>query len=133
MNDVIVPAAEKLLQLGFIQVESLDGGSLRLFKNDYTPNSQTVLAELEVADFTGYANKTIATWNAPFLDELLRATCLAPLQTFAATGSTITNLIYGAYYLNVGGTLVWAARFSAPIPMAANGNSIPMVPKFQLL
>lgn len=128
---IAVPVNSRLDQLDAIKTASLDGGSLRLFQNDYVPNKDTVLADLTIATFSGYANKTIATWNDPFLDPAGLATCLAPLQEFVQTADTISNIIYGAYYLDSGGALVWVDRFANSVPMADATSRLNMVPKYQ--
>lgn len=129
---IVIPKASRLEQLGAIVTAQLDGGSLRLFQNDYVPDANTLLADLTVATYSGYANKTIATWGDPFLDPAGLATSLAPLQEFEQTADTITNIIYGAYYLDSGGALVWAERFEDSVPMADATSRLNMVPKFQV-
>lgn len=129
---IVVPKAQQLTQLSDIIAARLDGGSLRLFQNNYVPDSSSNAASFTVANFTGYANKTIATWGAPFLDGTNVPSTLAPLQTFTATASTVTNIVYGVYYLDAGGELVFAERFATPMSFNAADVALPMVPRFQL-
>lgn len=128
---LVCPTDSRLLQLDAIKTAELDGGSLRLFKNDFVPNKATLLADLTPADFDGYAAKTIVTWGAAFLDPAGLATTLAPLQTWTQSGDTTPNTIYGAYYVSVGGDLIWAERFATSIGMADATSVLNMVPKFQ--
>ena len=132
MNQVIAQA--RLDFLAALKTGIFDGGSFRLYKNDYTPNVNTLVADLIVADFTGYANKTIAAWNAPYLDALKIGNLVAPLQTFSQTATTITNIVYGCFFLSVavGNPLVYAERFATPVNFGAIGDTLNIVPKFQL-
>lgn len=129
---IVVPTLSRLAQLDDIIAARLDGGSLRLFKNDIIPNETTALAAFTVADFTGYANKTIATWNAPYLDGQNKATVLAPLQAFTPTGTALANTIYGVYYLDAGGALVYAERFAQPIIVTGPTTPVNVVPRYQM-
>jgi len=131
MNDLVLTVESRLIGIAALIAAQLDGGSLRLFQNDITPDRKTLVADLDIATYTGYANKTIATWGAPYLDVNGLASCVAPLQTFAATGDAISNTVYGAYYLDSGGDLVWAVRFSDPWTFNSTGDTYNMVPLFQ--
>lgn len=97
---IVVPRLARLSQLTAVQVADLDGGSLRLFKNDITPGVDTLLAALTLADFVGYTNKTITTWNAPYIDQTNRGVILAPMQTWTA-GSVafVSQTVFGAFSL----------------------------------
>lgn len=108
------------------KASDLDGGSLRLFQNNFTPDRNSVDADFDVADFGGYANITIATFNDPFMDILGRAITLAPTQVFAASGVAPSNLIYGWYFRNVAGDVILAERFASPISMAAITDALPL-------
>lgn len=129
---IVIPTTQRLLSLEDIRVNLLDTGSLRLYQNNFTPSPTSVLGDFTVATFDGYANKAIAAWGAVFLDPLGLATTIAPLQTFTMTGATTPNIVYGAYYLDKNGALMWAERFAVPVNFAAAGNTLPLVPKFQM-
>jgi len=129
---IVLPASSRLLQLEAIIAAQLDGGSLRLYKNELTPTVDSILADFTVANFTGYANKTIATWGTPYLDALGLATVLGGLQTWTCTDAVTPNQIYGCYYVDAGGELIFAERFSSPIPMGSADEVLNMVPKYQV-
>lgn len=108
------------------KASDLDGGSLRLYQNDFVPNRNSVVGDFTVADFGNYANATIATWSAPFMDILGRAICLAPTQLFTCDGTAPANLIYGWYYLNVAGDWLMAGAFDSPVSMSLITDALPL-------
>ena len=100
---------------------------LRLFKNDYTPNRDTVLADLVEADFDGYLPIEIdpTLWGAPsspfgaavsYYDAFF-------LPFPCVSGSQV---VYG-YYLTFdnGAYLLWSQRWDAI--QAATPSSPPQV------
>jgi hypothetical protein len=128
----VIPTASRIEQLAAIVAAQLDMGTLHLFKNNITPNKNTLLADLVVADFDGYAGKAIAAWGAEFLDPLGLATTVAPLQTWTSTGQVTPNTIYGCYYRDAGGDLVYAEKFANPVFFAITGDTLNLVPKYQV-
>ncbi len=104
---------------------------MHLYQNNLTPTVNTNLADLEEATFSGYAFAAIAAWNPVYVDPQNLATVLGGLVTFVQTADTITNTIYGAFYLDGGGALIWAYRFPSPVPMPGAGSTLPIVPKYQ--
>ena len=128
---IIVGKLSRIAQVDLVKAGQLDGGSLRLFQNDFTPNADSLLAAFIVADFVGYANKTIVTWGAAFLDPTGLATTLAPLQTWTPTNGVSPNTVFGCYFLDAGGDLVWSYRFPNPVYFADANSVFNMVPKFQ--
>jgi len=100
-------------------------GTWRLYQNDFTPDEDTVEADLVEADFAGYARITPA-WDTIIPDAFGRATSLDALHTFACTGGGVTNSIYGIYfYDDTANLLQFVYRFPAPISMALAGDTIP--------
>jgi hypothetical protein len=128
---LVIPNPSRLAQLDALVAAQLNGGSLRLYQNNLSPNRNTDLADLVEATYSGYANKTVAIWGTSFLDPQGFATSIAPVQTFASTADTVANTVYGAYYLDAGGDLVWVERFAAPAFFAEAGNTLNLVPKYQ--
>jgi len=97
--------------------EALDGLAaaveVNLYQNDYAPDPTTVLADLDVATYDGYAAETVtpATWPV-FFQGNSQAVAVGPGIVFTPTGSTTPNVIYGYYLTDTGGTrLIWAERF----------------------
>lgn len=50
-------------QTGHSSAHAWDGAIVKLFKSNTTPTRATVLADLTIADFAGYANLTLAAAN----------------------------------------------------------------------
>lgn len=126
MPSVVVQPARRA-SLEEIKTNLLDTGSLRLFQNDVAITDETVVGDLTVATFGGYANVAVALWNAVYTETGGLAACNTPLTHFAASGAAPSNLIYGWYYLAAGGALFAAGNFDEPIPMGAVGNALPLV------
>jgi len=102
--------------------------TLHLFKAITAPLSQsTVVGDFTEADYDGYVEKTLTTWNLPYIDPVGGATIQGGTQQFDFVFSGgITNNIFGFYLLDAAGDLILAGTFDSPIPMAADGDSIPM-------
>lgn len=128
---IVVPTTYQLLQLAAIKAAMLDLGTLHLFQNDITPTPLTVIGDLVEADFDGYAAVAITAFEAPFLDPQNLATVYGILAMFQATGATTPNQIFGAYFVDVNTDLAFVYRFPQPIQIAAAGNAVPVVPKYQ--
>lgn len=131
MSTPVFPDIAELLILNTIATELLDGALIRLFQNDYEPGSSTVLADLTVATFTGYAEVDSTTWGGAFQNADGDAQVIPPvIATFTATGSTIGNTVYGFYVVDAAGTaLLWAERFDAPVGFNSNGDTYSFVPR----
>jgi hypothetical protein len=123
------PFAELLAEATAIKTGRLDAGTVKLFQNNFTPNKSSLLADFTECDFTGYADVDIADWNDPYVDDEGSVSIVAPIATFAATGSAVTNLAYGWYYVTTGGALVMGERFDEPVNFAASGNTLNLVLK----
>lgn len=101
---------------------------LKLYQNDFTPVQGTVIADMTVATFSGYAVKTIAALLASYLDPAGGASAQIATQQWDHNGGVIANTIYGFWLedASVVPVLVMAGRFDAPVPMAALGDSLPL-------
>lgn len=100
---------------------------LRLFKNNYTPVNGSVNADFTEADFDGYAEISLVSWDDPFIGGDGKAKIEHPTQTFTDTGNTTPNDIYGYYvtYVISGTTYVlMAERFVTPQVMEEAGDLI---------
>jgi hypothetical protein len=126
MPNAVIQAARRA-SLDEIKTNLLDTGSLRLFQNDIAISDETVVGDLDIATFGGYANAAIALWNAPYTEPGGLAAVNTPNTFFAASGVAPANLIYGWFYLAAGGALYAAGNFDAPISMGVVGNAISLV------
>lgn len=135
MEPLILTKAQKAALLTAMTATGgiLESTKVILFQNDYQPTEDTVLADLTVATYTGYAAATTGTWGA--VQELptgqLRRT--AQHSQFNPTGTATTNTIFGYGLTNsAGDTLIGALRFDEPKPMTNALDAIIVEPIVQL-
>lgn len=109
----------------------LFGAKVALYKNSVAPTVDSVWADFEEADFTGYARSAAITWADPFnSSETLLPVMTGDAKTFLCTGDPLDNTVYG--YLIVSGAtppVVLAVRpLNDPELMAEDGGLI-VVPR----
>jgi hypothetical protein len=95
---------------------------LRLYSNNLTPSSTTVLGDITQVTATGYSAITLtaATWTVA--TTLGVTTASYPEQTFNITAAAT---VFGYYITNVGGDLLWIERFTAaPFQLPGSGGQI---------
>lgn len=132
--DYAIAKASELKQLLTLKTEVLDGGTIDLYQNDITPTPDTVVGDLDVATFTGYAQVTLTTFSAPYLNADGAGAVLTPLAQFnTAAPYTVGNVVYGYWIEDVDGALLLAGRFpNAPITMAGAGDHIAALIEYAL-
>lgn len=121
----------------------LAAAKLRLFKNDFVPNVNSLLADFVAAecDFAGYAATgiTIAAFNGPIFNPNGGADLISPLVLFAwaTAGADLTNMVGGWFLTTAAATAPLSAvalwsfqRFPTPVGMAQAGDAIPLVISF---
>lgn len=118
---------------GLIAVDGpLDAVKLMLWVNNIVPDKNTVLADLTVPTFTGYAAFGPVVWGSVMVDVDGTAIVTGASHEFVCTGGTPTDIIYGWALTNSGGTtLIKAARLAAPVPIGRVGSGIAVVPWFR--
>lgn len=100
---------------------------LRLFKNDLLPTFNTLLADVEEADFTGYVGDASVTFTNAVNEGPASAKIIEDgLSSFTCTGDSTINTVYG-YFIEWEGELIAARRFSSPIVMNQAGKNISIV------
>lgn len=105
--------------------------SLRLYRNDYTPNTTSVLGDFTVATFSGYANKTLsrAGWNAAATVSGKAETDYGTQQSWTASSS---ETVYGYYVVaSTSNVVLWAERFTSSRALS-NNDILNLTPKFTL-
>lgn len=108
--------------------EPYNGAIIGLYKNNVVPTPRTTLAELDEADFTGYARSGAITWSAVGQNVEDQAICLSDQKIFAASGSAVSNLIYGYMVLTTGGTfLLEVVPLPEPVSINEAGDLLPIV------
>lgn len=107
----------------------LDGVGIALFKNNFIPTLDSLLAAFSESSFPGYAPQTINTPNPAFLSGTGRGEVDADLITFTATGAS-AEVAYGYFIYDLALDVIWCQRFNAPVPMGAPGASVDVGVKF---
>jgi hypothetical protein len=112
-------------KLGKLKTAYYDAGKIGLFTNTPTITRNTVLADLTEATFVGYAQVTLTTFGAAFLDPSGNyADIVAPLAQFTMTATTTLQTITGYFLLDKDGIYVGAELLPAPIPLTSVGQTI---------
>lgn len=128
---LIIPSIAKIPMQKIWTLEVAPGVlQMKLFKNDYNPVAGTILADLTVADFTGYVAKNLAgAATQAALDAGNRAVTLWNLLTWTKNGVT-GNTIYGYWVVDGAGSLLWVERFaSGGYAMTVDGTQLQLVPQ----
>ena len=127
----ITPSAQLIAVLEALAAADYAAVTMDLFQNDVNPTINTVLADLDVATYTGYAQKTALDFGGAFFNIDGNGEMDLPSQQFDHGASGVANNIYGFYVQKTGGGLLYAERFeSAPIPMIDTTNSIVVLSRF---
>jgi len=97
-----------------------DAGNVvvHLFKNDFSPDNDSVTADFEEADFDGYATVAAAAMLGPVIDEAAKWKIMSVAATFIADSTSDGQTVYG-YYATFADDpgLVVSERFATPIGM----------------
>lgn len=109
--------------------------SVHLFKNDLTPGPDVVPGDFTEADFTGYGADTVLFTGTTWDDDNQNAVLSFDSAHFQASGSIITNTIYGYWVettaTELPGVLIWE-RFDPPIAIASAADAIDVVPLLKI-
>jgi len=97
---------------------------LRLYKNNVTPDEDSVFADFDEANFSGYAEEVPAFGAASIVGHKGKIVDGAARE-FIHNGGATANTIYGYYVVDdATSKVLWAERFSAPQAVANNGDKI---------
>lgn len=100
---------------------------VRLFRNNFTPDADTVLGDFTEANFTGYAaGVPVNPFNAVSLTAAGYSQIESPdVLTYTASDGAAPNSIYGYYVVNtVTSRVRWCEKFDAPMDMTSSGKRI---------
>lgn len=106
-------------------------GKLRLFKNDYLPAFDTVLADFVEADFDNYAEIDAVATPITGIDALTgNLVVVWPDGASWVVGTLAAEqTLYGWYIVNTGGTTCLAAgRFDTPVTVDEDGDVVSISP-----
>lgn len=100
--------------------------TVSLFQNNIGLTPDTVLSQLTVADFSGYADITPVVWGSIFQDGLGNYVQESALMQFLQTANTIVNTVYGYYVATSvdSGQLLISELFAAPVQMSGPDRAI---------
>lgn len=129
-----VPSAAELELLQYLVTTiNSDGLKVRLFKNDVTPDDNTVIGDLTEADFEGYAAGDLANLTTPGV-VAAQAQTQGDSVTFTMGTPGTTNNIYGHYITDSAGTVLYGVVRdpSAPIAMDTAGKEYTVFPVLTL-
>lgn len=102
---------------------------IRLFKNDFTPDVDSVLGDFTEADFTGYSGFQACAWLAAVINGAGKGIIVAAPLLWTAGVIGTGNTIYGYYVTEGGDTVVsYAERFASPIVIASVGDFVVVTP-----
>jgi hypothetical protein len=119
-----------------IQANQFTANQLRLhlFKNNWPEDCGPLLADLEEADFDGYASVLLnLNWGSPSVAGHVAQILYPAIITFTCTGATTPNDIYG-YYLTSSDSAdlkIVEKNPAGPVTLSAAGQPYVVVPVFQ--
>lgn len=125
-----IPDAGELVILNQLRAQWGSALFIELYRNDYTPVDGTVLANLTVANYSGYAHQNATGWTAAATVSAVASTTADP-KTFTVGAGGVGNSVYGYYVTDAGGALMWAERdANPPVGMNVNGDNYTVTAKF---
>jgi hypothetical protein len=131
--DPVMMIAQQLLGLTAMGAVGgpLHAGQIILFKQAITLTNRIAVADLIVADFTGYAPVAAIAFGTPYVDQVGVARFDAPSVDFVMTDEVAPNTIYGWALLNTGGSAVLlVSQFTTPIPLTRTGQGLRVQPTY---
>jgi len=107
----------------------LNDAKAHLFINAIVPTASSIVSNFSEATFTSYAAQTIV-WNTPpYINANGQAEMTGGTLVFVAGSAPTTQTVYGAFVTDSGGTnLLWAERFTIPVPVTVAGDGVTFVP-----
>ena len=120
---VIPNASEVTLLNNMLNKTTPTNTVLRLYSNNLTPSSTTVIGDVTQVTAGGYAAITLtsSSWTVATSGGGVTTASYAE-QTFNITTSAT---IYGYYITNLGGDLLWVERFTAaPFQLPGSGGQV---------
>lgn len=115
MGLIVTPMVTLIDIADLVTLNFIDGATLRLFSNNYTPVPGSAIGNFTQCTFTGYAGIVLPAGGAAFDNGAGFAEVDYALQTFICTGGGGQN-IYGWYVDNAG--VVVAAQRDPGAPFA---------------
>ncbi len=118
---------------GALGSETFDLGScsLGLVAAPFTPGPNLLISALTEASFVGYARKSIGALTPAFIGPQQLLLTQGAELSWAASDTTTTNVIYGAFLTGSADTTTVKASelFNAPIPITGPLSRLTYVPR----
>lgn len=114
----------------------VDTARIKLFKNSYTFAFATLLADLTIADFSGYAEENpgapVVTWDAG----TNQAVITFPQVTFTHNGGGVANDVYGWWIeftdpITSSVVIAMGGNFDSPLTIDSDGDVVNVQPVFR--
>lgn len=125
MNGIITNSMGLSVAQGNRTLFNQGGASIGLYTNVFTPSPGTLLSDLTLANYDGYAAKG-STFGPVFRDVDGLLTFLQSAQFDSTPSAGSTNLIAGVYVGNTISGLLALANLDTPRPMGALSQSLPI-------
>lgn len=126
---VLYPNVGAMHNIGLLRTDLINC-EVNLFQNNLTPLPSTVIGDLTVATYSGYAAKVVTALLAAYIDPAGGASAQIATIQYDHSGGGVANSIYGFWVETAAGDLILVGRFEEPIPMNFLGDSIPLDVKF---
>jgi hypothetical protein len=110
----------------------LNGLTLRLYSNDFSPAHNTPNAGFTECNFSGYAAQATNNWGPPVNNGLNEHTDTTDMvHTFNHNGGPQANTIYGVYLTDAAGNWILAQRTNVVPPpvMSSAANQYQFQPR----
>lgn len=117
---IVISQSALLLAIDAVTTALSGSHKVGLFKNDITPTINTVIGDVEEADFTGYVAVTNSGWEAAaWAGQGAAYQYMDTPAVFQPSGTTVSNVIYGWFFYATGtpNVYIMGERFASPIPM----------------
>jgi hypothetical protein len=106
---------------------------IRLFQNDHVPTAIDVVGAYTEANFNGYASILTNNWGPAFVNGGFDGETDEVNRTFTATNGAVVNTIYGYYFTDPAGNLIYAERNPAGgYVINAGGQTYTVLPRLVL-
>lgn len=106
------------------------GAKAILFTNDIVPTEVTVLADLDVPTYTGYASQTVV-WGTPYRRNEGGMAMTGPMKEFQMSDDVLPTTVYGYGIVNAAGDTLLATELcpGGPIQLTDTLSAINFAPE----
>ncbi len=128
---LVVPSASEDRLLGWL-VNSANSSNLtlKLYKNDVTPDASSTSSTFTVADYSGYSSATLTRGSFTIAQSGGKSVATYTDVTFGPAGSG-SQTIYGYSVHDNSGNLLWAERLASSVSITTS-TTLTITPNFTL-